>query len=364
MRAIYEVFMEIEIKLALSELAVMSFRKKIAQINVINNDKFQLINRYFDTNNNYFAQHKMGLRVREKNGDYTMTLKTAGKESNGLHARPEYNISITTAIPDLTKFIEIDSQNSELTKIDWEQLNKNIQPLFNTNFTREIWIVSLKSGTKFEIALDQGYVLSETQQEVIQELEFELITGSVSEMLKFIMHECCIDGAYLANDSKAKRGYRLAGFITDNSVQELEICEDKLQELLINHEYNFSEILTIALFLEERLSSFIYSHCEKNILPQQYPLYTKKVINLFLALFNYYKNDRFIKLLQAQSRVASELNNFITAVSSLSDFLNKIEQNLDESSEISDVLLKLKERFSLSDNLLRGLILLSITIEE
>lgn len=154
MRAIYEVFMEIEIKLALSELAVMSFRKKIAQINVINNDKFQLINRYFDTNNNYFAQHKMGLRVREKNGDYTMTLKTAGKESNGLHARPEYNISITTAIPDLTKFIEIDSQNSELTKIDWEQLNKNIQPLFNTNFTREIWIVSLKSGTKFEIALD------------------------------------------------------------------------------------------------------------------------------------------------------------------------------------------------------------------
>ena len=36
----------------------------------------------------------MGLRVRQENSDFTLTLKTDGKVVGGLHSRPEYNLSI------------------------------------------------------------------------------------------------------------------------------------------------------------------------------------------------------------------------------------------------------------------------------
>ena len=36
----------------------------------------------------------MGLRIRQENNDFTLTLKTDGKVVGGLHSRPEYNLSI------------------------------------------------------------------------------------------------------------------------------------------------------------------------------------------------------------------------------------------------------------------------------
>ena len=63
---------------------------------IIDQQKAFLANTYYDTADNYFTQQKMGLRVRQQDDHYTLTLKTDGKVSGGLHVRPEYNVELPT----------------------------------------------------------------------------------------------------------------------------------------------------------------------------------------------------------------------------------------------------------------------------
>ena len=46
----------------------------------------------------------MGLRIRSHNGHIEQTIKTAGVPIGGLHPRPEYNVDIHSAVPNLALF--------------------------------------------------------------------------------------------------------------------------------------------------------------------------------------------------------------------------------------------------------------------
>lgn len=49
----------------------------------------------------------MGLRVRQQDDTFTLTLKTDGTVQSGLHIRPEYNIPLNDAHPDLNQLAQV-----------------------------------------------------------------------------------------------------------------------------------------------------------------------------------------------------------------------------------------------------------------
>ncbi|EJS91600.1 adenylate cyclase, partial [Pasteurella multocida subsp. multocida str. Anand1_cattle] len=62
-------------------------------------------NTYYDTADRVLAKHKMGLRVRQENQQYTLTLKTDGEVHGGLHIRPEYNVTLPDEQPNISLLV-------------------------------------------------------------------------------------------------------------------------------------------------------------------------------------------------------------------------------------------------------------------
>src|SRR5699024_8647086 len=142
-------------------------------------------NCYFDTEDHFFSQQKMGFRVRNEEGVYTMTLKTAGTTQGGVHMRPEYNVRLSQ--PQL--YLKLFGQFSELTLArSYTELQCSLQPIFYTDFQREYYLLETGNGTQLEIAIDQGEIKANNAKTPICEVEFELKSGKVADMLNFVQH--------------------------------------------------------------------------------------------------------------------------------------------------------------------------------
>ena len=143
----------------------------------------------------------MGLRVRRQDEHFTLTLKTSGCVTGGLHIRPEYNIELNSETPDLSglkQFPELDI-TTDLA----------LSPVFSTDFTRCMWLVECPNGAEIEIALDQGEIRTTGRSEPIDEVEFELKQGTLGDLLTFVGGLSLNDGIRLSSVSKAQRGYQL-----------------------------------------------------------------------------------------------------------------------------------------------------------
>ncbi len=212
---------EIELKYLLlshddsGEVAEMSHH--ISTLLTKNNFVFEqgekyLSNRYFDTPELSLRNLDIGLRVREKNRQgedacFEQTIKTAGKVVSGLHQRPEFNVKIDNASPQLSLFPTKIWPNSTAP---WH-LQKKLIGLFDTRFKRTTWLLSIE-GSRVEIALDQGDISCAgfEKKYSINELELELVNGDrqvLFTLAKILMQEVKMRPGLA---SKAKRGYDLA----------------------------------------------------------------------------------------------------------------------------------------------------------
>ena len=169
-------------------------------------DKKQLINNYFD--NEVLALRKLdiGLRIRGINQKYEQTIKTAGKVVGCLHQRPEYNVDLEDNQLNLSLFPEhIWPENFDVV-----ELQKSLQVIFNTDFSRQTWLITQDSSV-IELALDRGEIYASPNVETlaINELEIELVSGdekalfALAEQLKKIIQ------MQPGELSKAARGYAL-----------------------------------------------------------------------------------------------------------------------------------------------------------
>jgi len=164
----------------------------------------QLGNCYFDTPELGLRKLDMGLRIRNDNNRLEQTIKTAGVVIGGLHQRPEYNVEVEQEFPELTLFPENIWPEQQLV----QQLQSQLIPLFNTDFTRQIWLVNFESSV-VEIAFDQGEITSADESIAICEIELEIISGSTSDL--FLLASLLFNTLKLrpGMESKAKRGYQL-----------------------------------------------------------------------------------------------------------------------------------------------------------
>ena len=71
---------EVELKLAVTSDAFDTLKTHLNQFKILEQNTVFLGNTYFDYPDHFFGEtKKMGLRVRQENNDFTLTLKTDGK---------------------------------------------------------------------------------------------------------------------------------------------------------------------------------------------------------------------------------------------------------------------------------------------
>lgn len=164
----------------------------------------QLLNAYFDTPDNWFRRHDMGLRTRQKDGFFEQTIKLAGQQHGALQIRPEYNLPCAGIVPVLADFpAEIWPAATDL-----KVLQQQLTELFRTDFLRQSWQLVLAQA-EVEVVYDNGEVRAQERRQAISELEIELLTGEADELFElagFLLNELPMRTGWL---SKAARGYQL-----------------------------------------------------------------------------------------------------------------------------------------------------------
>lgn len=197
---------EIELKIMLDPQNVPTLETWLnnQEDQLLARETVELGNSYYDTPEQFFASQQMGLRVRSQNHQFEITLKTKGEIVGGLHIRPEYNLSLPTNQPDFLALVE----KFNLPFENAEQIVNNLQTIFSTDFTRQIWL--FKVGTsEIEVALDQGLIKNIYGEEAICELEFEIKKGELADLFVLVEQIPKTDGMWLSGLSKAQRGYLL-----------------------------------------------------------------------------------------------------------------------------------------------------------
>lgn len=184
----------------------------------------KLSNCYFDTPDLALRKMDMGLRIRSHNGHIEQTIKTAGVTIGGLHQRPEYNVDIQSAFPNLALFPqEIWPQDKNI-----DLLQEQIVSLFSTDFTREIWTITFKSS-EIEMAFDNGNICSDGRSVDICEIELELLSGdkaALFELAKLLFASLKLRAGI---NSKAARGYRLFAEKENNETSTFEKSKISLE---------------------------------------------------------------------------------------------------------------------------------------
>ena len=189
-----------------------------------------LANCYYDTANLALRKLDMGLRTRTSDNKTEQTIKTAGVVIGGLHQRPEYNVDIESAFPELGLFPEEIWPDEK--EVEW--LQSQLIPLFNTNFTRKTWTITFDDAV-LELAFDQGEITSKGRDLAISELEVELVSGNKTALFKFapLLFKTCSLRA--GTQSKAARGYRLFSNKEPNKNIDVQLDINEKSSCLAGH---------------------------------------------------------------------------------------------------------------------------------
>lgn len=192
---------EIELKLQLSPKAA----KKLAShslLAAIRPQKQHLLNTYFDTPKLDLHAKRIAVRFRKKGEQWLLTVKSAEPASGGLAMRSEWE---TQGTPGVFDFSHVDSDELRLFL---EQLSSQLEPIFTTDFRRQIWHVPFGESL-IELAVDRGNIESRGKSAPICEVELELLSGKVEDIFGLTRKLQEQLDLHPAIASKAERGYNL-----------------------------------------------------------------------------------------------------------------------------------------------------------
>lgn len=212
---------EIEIKFFVSRDIRQPFFNLLNSLEIISNSQAELGNVYFDTPALDLRRLEMGLRIRRSDDFAEQTIKCRGQAVGGLHARPEYNAPVAGDMPALDAFPD------EI----WPSLSARDAILgalvaqFRTDFLRRHWLIAF-AGAEIELAWDQGEIVGVLGKSLIDELELELKSGEASALFGLAEQLAGLGGLRLGAQSKAQRGYRLAGLGKPLALQALPALTD------------------------------------------------------------------------------------------------------------------------------------------
>ena len=160
---------EIELKLLLSREGL----EKMLQLDFMQQamrpdsyKKRRLVSTYYDTADMTLTQHGIAYRVRDKgDGSFEATVKTSKQSKDGLSERLELNLPLAEAKPELNGFaaLGLGYELSELARITY---------------------ILDYAGAVIELAIDKGAIHCDEKSDSIDEVEFELMSGTVDALLE------------------------------------------------------------------------------------------------------------------------------------------------------------------------------------
>ncbi|MGL5463708.1 MAG: inorganic triphosphatase, partial [Aeromonas veronii] len=207
---------EIEIKFFVARDIQPELSNLLNSLEIKESSQQQLGNVYFDTPTLALRQLEMGLRIRRCDAFAEQTIKCRGQVVGGLHARPEYNTPVSGDLPTLSAFP--DEIWPTLTERD--HIQQQLVAQFRTDFLRRHWLIAFE-GAEIELAWDQGKIVGSQGSTTINELELELKSGATAALFALAQRLARLGGLRLGAQSKAQRGYRLAGLGKPLALQAL-----------------------------------------------------------------------------------------------------------------------------------------------
>lgn len=207
---------EIEIKFFVSQDIQQPLSKLLNSLEIISSSQVEIGNVYFDTPALDLRRLEMGLRIRRSDDFAEQTIKCRGQVVGGLHARPEYNAPVHGDVPLLAAF------PAELwpSLVVRDDIQAGLVAQFRTDFLRRHWLVAFE-GAEIELAWDQGEIVGSLGKVAIDELELELKSGDARALFGLAEQLAGLGGVRLGAQSKAQRGYRLAGLGKPLALQSL-----------------------------------------------------------------------------------------------------------------------------------------------
>ncbi|MFQ1789853.1 inorganic triphosphatase [Aeromonas veronii] len=207
---------EIEIKFFVARDIQPELSNLLNSLEIKESSQQQLGNVYFDTPTLALRQLEMGMRIRRCDAFAEQTIKCRGQVVGGLHARPEYNAHVSGDLPTLSAFPD------EIwpTLAERDHIQQQLVAQFRTDFLRRHWLIAFE-GAEIELAWDQGEIVGSQGSTTINELELELKSGATAALFALARRLARIGGLRLGAQSKAQRGYRLAGLGKPLALQAL-----------------------------------------------------------------------------------------------------------------------------------------------
>jgi triphosphatase len=160
---------------------------------------------YLDTPDCELSRNAMALRIRRAGRRWMQCLKAGRSGTGGLHARGEWEHAQPGPIVDLALF-----RDTPLAALpSAATLHQRLQPAFRVRFDRTAWRIAPAPGSRLEVALDMGEVVSGDASEALCEVEIECLEGDSRHA--FDLAEALLGVAPLRPSAvtKAQRGYRL-----------------------------------------------------------------------------------------------------------------------------------------------------------
>ena len=162
-----------------------------------------LQNAYFDHKG---LLHRAGvaIRTRSVNGSHEMTVKMREPNEGSLSQRREWNFPIDTSSLDYAHLESLDLPVSVVPVIQ----DRSLDVVFQNAFERTDWRVT-EDNCDVTISLDLGSVRVDRRESQVSELELELLSGDVEQLIALGCEVSERLPAFMAVISKAERGDRL-----------------------------------------------------------------------------------------------------------------------------------------------------------
>lgn len=187
---------EIEIKLDLSNEALESLLR--SDLLGEPDDALQQSSTYFETDDRRLSQKGFSLRIRSTGASHVQTVKASGP-AKSLFVRSEWETPIEGNEPLL-------DHTSPLTGEFGPELE--VEAAFTVFIERRVWNIEL-NGSRLEVVVDRGDVVSGDRRSPIQEIEVELKDGDTKDLFVFIRKIDAIAPFRFGIQSKSERGLAL-----------------------------------------------------------------------------------------------------------------------------------------------------------
>lgn len=160
-----------------------------------------LQNTYYDTADGVLHQMGLAIRTRSIDQQHEMTVKIREPDEGGLSRRREWNLPIDAHVLDRQQLRALPLPKAVLALVQSDAL----QPVFLNQFHRTDWHV-VQGLTEIMVSLDCGEVEGNGGRSSVSEMELELITGTVQELIAVGCRLADQLPAFMAVISKAERG--------------------------------------------------------------------------------------------------------------------------------------------------------------